>query len=413
MFRARFVFLMLALLLVLSVGGTVLAAEVDCDSVYCFTSQDFAQGDLPLAGICITQLPEPQSGTVMLGTRILRPGDILTAEQLAQMTFAPLRTQEDAQAQVTYLPIYEDRVEKSTTMTISIRGKEDKSPVAQDSSLETYKNLPNKGSLKASDPEGDALTFTLVRNPKRGEVTINTDGSFTYTPKKNKVGVDSFTFTAADPAGNVSREATVTIQILKPTDAKQYTDTIGLDCRFAAEWMRNTGLFVGEKVSGQDCFYPEKTVSRGEFLAMVVQILDIPLEDAAYTAIPEDTPDWLKPYLAAAMRSGLLAGLPQTETGSFAADQPVTGAEVAVMLQNALDLSVTKEVLAAEQQQSPSSDEEIPVWAAASVTVLRENGIRLDANAPVTRGLIAQVLYQTKQLSVYAPGMAVFRMQQS
>ena len=37
------------------------------------------------------------------------------------------------------------------------------------------------------------------------------------------MGVDSFVYTAADPAGKTSREATVTITILKPTEAAQYT----------------------------------------------------------------------------------------------------------------------------------------------------------------------------------------------
>ena len=82
-------------------------------------------------------------------------------------------------------------------------------------------------------------------------MTIREDGSFLYTPKKNKVGTDSFTYTATDPAGKVSREATVTIQILKPTDNKQYADTTGTTCRFTAEWLRNTGLFVGEQIDGQ------------------------------------------------------------------------------------------------------------------------------------------------------------------
>ncbi|MFR8332989.1 MAG: Ig-like domain-containing protein [Oscillospiraceae bacterium] len=44
------------------------------------------------------------------------------------------------------------------------------------------------------------------------------DGAFTHTPKKNKVGKDSFSFTATDEAGAVSNEATVTIEILKPLD---------------------------------------------------------------------------------------------------------------------------------------------------------------------------------------------------
>ena len=243
MFSKRFVCLVVALIWLATLGTAVFAAEVDCDATYCFTATDFTENE-SLAGICITQLPQSSTGTVMLGNRVIRSGDILTADQLAQMTFSPLRTEEDQDAVVTYLPIYADRVEKSATMTISIRGKEDKEPVAQDMAMETYKNLPNEGKLEVSDPEGEPLTYTVVRQPKRGEVTLHEDGGFTYTPKKNKVGVDSFTYTAADPAGNVSREATVTIQILKPSDGRKYTDTLGLDSRFEAEWLRNTGLFV-------------------------------------------------------------------------------------------------------------------------------------------------------------------------
>ncbi len=413
MFRVRFLCLILALACVLSLGLSAMAAEVDCDSTYCFTATDFHE-DEKLAGVCITHLPDAATGTVMLGCRVIRSGDILTADQLAEMTFCPLRTEENQDATVTYLPIFENRVDPSATMTISIRGKEDKEPVAQDSAIETYKNLPNEGKLNASDPEGEALTYSLVRKPKRGEVTINENGSFLYTPKKNKVGVDSFTFTAADPAGNVSREATVTVQILKPTDSTQYTDTVGNSCRFAAEWMGNTGLFVGEKVAGEACFYPEKNVSRGEFLAMVVQALEIPIQEVSDMSLPEDTPQWLKPYLAAAMRSGLTAGLPETENGSFLADEAITGAEAAVMLQNALDLSISQQTMvsASEEAAVTEAQEEIPAWASVSLTAMSENGIDLNATAPLTRADAAQVMYRVSQLAIHAPGLAVIRMQE-
>ena len=404
MFHSRFFYLLLILCLCLGLTGTALAAEVDCDATYCFSADDFSGEEEQIIGICITGLPDPQTGTVMLGHRVLRPGDILTAEQVAQMTFSPLRTEENTTAEVMYLPIYENRVERSATLSIAIRGKEDKAPVAQDSAIETYKNLPNEGTLKVSDPEGENLTYTLMRKPKRGEVVIREDGSFTYTPKKNKVGVDSFTFTATDPAGNVSREATVTIQILKPTDAKQYTDTIGLDCRFEAEWLRNTGLFTGESISGAACFYPDKQVSRGEFLAMVIKALDLPLEQESYAAIPSDVPQWLKPYVGAALRSGLLEGWPESETGSFHADDPITGAEAAVMLQNALDLSAA--------DAAALTGEDVPAWAADSLAVMNGNGIDLSASVPLTRAQAAQVLYRMSQLSITAPGMAVLRLQQ-
>ena len=389
----RVLSLTLACVLALGLAGQVSAVEVDSGAVYCFTSADFEGGEEPLAGICITGLPESHTGTVLLGSRVLREGDILTAQQLEQMIFCPLQSREDQVAQVTYLPIYETRVEPAAVMTLSIRGRENKAPVAQDSALETYKNLSNAGKLMASDPEEEMLTYTLVRQPKRGTVELREDGTFTYTPKKNKVGVDSFTYTATDPAGNVSREATVTVQILKPTDSKQYRDTVGEDCRFSAEWLRSTGLFAGEQVSGELCFQPEKTVSRGEFLTMLVEMLEIPVEEV-------DAPDWVQPYLDAAIRSGLVSGWQQE---SFNMSEAVTGAEAAVALQNALDLPVGHEEIAYE--------EEVPVWAATSLAVMAENGLTLDAYAPMTRAQVAQVLYQTSRMSVGAPGMMVFNMQ--
>lgn len=130
MLRFRLTCLLLAVLCLPVLTGTVFAAEVDCDATYCYQVQDFSPTQEPLAGICITSLPDGNTGTVMLGSRILRPGDILTAGQVAEMTFHPLRTQDDRVAQVSYLPIYENRVDQTEVMTLSIRGKEDKAPIA-------------------------------------------------------------------------------------------------------------------------------------------------------------------------------------------------------------------------------------------------------------------------------------------
>ena len=405
MFRTRFVSLCLVLVCLMA-PCAVFAAEVDCDATYCFTTEDFGE---ELVGICITQLPESSTGTVMLGARVLQPGDILTAEQVSQMTFAPLRTEFDREAMVTYLPIYENRVDKAAVMTISIRGKEDKAPVAQDFSMETYKNLPNQGKLKAVDPEGEILIYSVTRQPRRGELTVMADGTFTYTPKKNKVGVDSFTYTATDPAGNVSREATVTIQIMKPTDAQQYTDTVGRDCRFAAEWMRNTGLFEGEKVSGQACFHPEKTVSRGEFLAMTVQLLGIPMEkQSGYSGLAAEAPAWLRPYLAAAIRSGLIANLDNWQSGKLSPGEPITGGEAAVILQNALDLGIQTDA----PLETTVQEQNVPTFADMAIQAMTQNGIRLTQDQILNRGVVATILYQVSQLAQEAPGMAAIRMQQ-
>jgi VCBS repeat-containing protein len=386
MFRKRILCLSLALSSVLALGATAWAAEVDCDTVYCFRAEDFSP-DAQLRGVCITGLPEPSAGTVLLGARVIRAGDILSADQLQQLTFQPLLTETDLQAQVTYLPIYDDRVEQAAQMTISIKGKVDKAPVAEDSAIETYKNLPNEGKLKVNDPEGGKLTFTITRQPKRGTVTIREDGTYLYTPKKNKVGTDSFTYTATDAAGKVSRQATVTVEILKPSAAGTYADTQGYDCRFEAEWLRNTGLFVGEQLDGQLCFQPEKTVSRGEFMTMLVRALDIPVDEKAeYTGFADSCPGWLKPYLAAALRTGISAGWPYGE--KFGAGEQVNGAEAALLLQNALDLTVDVDLVTGEDE-----DGELPAWAQNAITTANANGFALD-ESPMTRAQAAKLLYQ-------------------
>ena len=354
----------------------VAAAEVESGGIYCFSTGDFS--DETLTGICVTGVPD--NGTVLLGERTIRAGDILTAGQVEQMTFSPTATEVNGEAVMTYLPIYPDRVETARTMAIAVLGREDLSPVAEDSALETYKNLPVEGRLKASDPEEQALTYALTRQPRRGTVTIREDGGFTYEPKKNKVGVDSFTYTATDPAGHVSREATVIVTILKPSQAQQYTDTIGQSCRFAAEWMKNSGIFTAEQVSGANCFQPDKTVSRGEFLTMLVSALELDTADVE-TAALEEAPAWFRPYLAAAMRCGLTAGLEDGDT-----DEAITGAEAAVMIQNALDL--------------PAAED--------AVATLAENGFTLTAEEPMTRACAAEALYHMSQLAKDAPGTQVF-----
>ena len=120
--------------------------------------------------------------------------------------------------------------------------------------------------------------------------------------------------------------------------------------------------------------------------------------DASFPGFEDDVPAWLRPYLAAAMRSGLTANWPHGNT--FGADQPITGAEAALLMQNALDLP-----LAVSAEES-----ELPQWAAAAVMTLEKNGIVL-VDSPMTRSQVAVVLYQVSLLAEDAPGMSVFRQQ--
>ena len=73
-----------------------------------------------------------------------------------------------------------------------------------------------------TDPEGAPLTAHLLSGPSHGSVTVNTDGSFTYTPIANYVGSDSFTYLANDGT-STSNVATVTISVTS-TGNVQFSD---------------------------------------------------------------------------------------------------------------------------------------------------------------------------------------------
>ncbi|MCH8292918.1 tandem-95 repeat protein [Candidatus Poribacteria bacterium] len=66
-----------------------------------------------------------------------------------------------------------------------------------------------------TDVDGDALTAVWVSGPANGTLTLNADGSFTYTPNANFNGTDSFTYKANDGALE-SNVATLAITVHPP-----------------------------------------------------------------------------------------------------------------------------------------------------------------------------------------------------
>ncbi|MEQ1871739.1 MAG: Ig-like domain-containing protein, partial [Vicinamibacterales bacterium] len=110
------------------------------------------------------------------------------------------------------------------TVTVT-QSASDAPPVAINGATTTLEDTPVSGTLSASDPDGDVLTFSVVTQPTRGTVVITNTatGAFTYTPSANQNGADSFTFqvTAGGQASNV---ATVTLTITAVNDAPTAVD---------------------------------------------------------------------------------------------------------------------------------------------------------------------------------------------
>jgi Ca2+-binding RTX toxin-like protein len=96
-------------------------------------------------------------------------------------------------------------------------------PVARDDAYVTDEDTPlviaAPGPLaNDSDGNGDPLTIVVQSGPANGVLTLNPDGSFTYTPNANYSGPDNFTYQIADGRGGTST-ATVSLTVVPVADA--------------------------------------------------------------------------------------------------------------------------------------------------------------------------------------------------
>ncbi|MGV7226025.1 MAG: tandem-95 repeat protein [Nitrosopumilus sp.] len=93
-------------------------------------------------------------------------------------------------------------------------------PVADDAFFNTKEDTSLNDSVTGSDVDGDLLTFAKATDPADGIVSVNSDGTFTYTPNFGFVGTDIFEFTTND--GQVdSASATVAVTVIQLTPIEQ------------------------------------------------------------------------------------------------------------------------------------------------------------------------------------------------
>ena len=112
------------------------------------------------------------------------------------------------------------------TITVNVTPVND-APAANDDSYVTAEDTPliiaAPGVLaNDTDVESDPLTATKLTDPAHGTLTLNPDGSFTYTPDANYGGADSFTYTVDDGQGGTAT-ATVNLTVTPVADAPTLT----------------------------------------------------------------------------------------------------------------------------------------------------------------------------------------------
>ena len=272
-------------------------------------------------------------------------------------------------------------------------------PIAEHLTLTTYKNVAVEGNFAAVDPDGEGVTFRITKNPARGAVTQAEEGSaaFTYTPYEGKLGKDSFTYVAEDASGNVSQPALVSIKITRPDTKVTYADMSGHPAHKAAIALAAADVFVGEQMGQTWFFRPEAQVTREEFLAMAMEVTGMEtLPEAKMTGFSDDDSIsvWAKPYVASALRSGMIQGSGTQEGPAFSPARAITQTEAAVLLERLLRVADVADT-------GKLTGEAAPVWAHQSVVNLEAVGVlegsaNLDGN--LTRAQAAELLLSAMEV---------------
>ena len=88
-------------------------------------------------------------------------------------------------------------------------------PVASPDSFSVTAGESVSGTLAATDPDNEPVTYSIVTNGAKGTAVLDdaSTGAFTYTGNANASGDDAFTFKVTDNRGLESNVATITIAI--------------------------------------------------------------------------------------------------------------------------------------------------------------------------------------------------------
>jgi len=111
------------------------------------------------------------------------------------------------------------------TVSIAVTATVNTPPIASNDAFTGNEDTIISNNVLANDSDLDnhtPLSATLVAAPSSGSLSLNPNGTFTYTPTADFNGTDTFTYIARDALGAVSNTATVVLTVNPVNDAPSF-----------------------------------------------------------------------------------------------------------------------------------------------------------------------------------------------
>lgn len=365
----------------------------------CFDKSDFNQslGVSSVGKITVTSLPDGTLGRLKLGTRWVEVGQTISEKNLDSLKFVPFGSDEIAavfsfcRGSDIYGTEYECTVYTLKTVNTA--------PIIESTSsvstgTDAYSGVAYYGTVKATDAQGDAMTFDILSNTSNGTVklTDRNRGYYEYTSNEGFTGKDSFTVCVTDKYGNRSAEEKITLRVDKADTDEVFADMDGHWANSAVISCVRSGIIT--TAQNGEYFYPDEKISRAEFLYLAMSAAGYSGFTTSNTGFADDAdiPVEYKGSIAVADALGIIEGAVYENTVKFHPNNQITRCEAAMIISRLTGIS-------GEAVSVFADSDIIPAWAKGAMYGLYNEGIlrgngdgTLGAYKPLTRGEAAQMI---------------------
>jgi len=191
------------------------------DIAISFTASDFTNKFSDPDADALTQVKVidlPSNGTLKLNGVTIAAGQVISATDLVNITFTPNPNWNGTTSFNWNGYDGTSYAAANASVNITVNAVNDPPTTVGDVNT-TYINTPVRGNVLTndSDPEGNTLTVTAQTNAATGHgtVTVNTDGTYTYTPNSGYTGEDTFTYQVCDNGTpSACSSSTVTVEVM-------------------------------------------------------------------------------------------------------------------------------------------------------------------------------------------------------